>query len=605
MMKRFKKTLAWVLSLAMVVTMIPAFTVVSSADVSVCKLVKSADNEVVKGQYATVQEAANQVNDEFDTIIMFADSKESVKINYNCTLNLDGHVIDATGTGDAAITILLGAEFTLTDSDDDAAHGGDYSNLPEGGVITGGNRGVNVNKGVFSMNGGTITGNTAEFGGGVYLNSGEKFYMYGGRITGNTATEAGGGVFMSSDYDDMHGTTSATDFILTDGAIFGNTARAGGGVYVSAATFTMKDGAICNNINFSADKPTYGGAVYVADNGTFKMEDGTISGNEALFGAGVRLEKAVFEMSGGYIVNNGGLGTAYGGVEMGSSGGTIKIKGTPVIKDNFDYEYKQSNCKVLGLKKIELEDALNEDSLIGITYDSTAHDLDITDTYTAQITDGWDTYMTGEDENDYFFSDNSEEYNILTKDGEVALGKGAADSHPVHDWVYYPEYGDNPKSIYARCFATGNCDLAGYPVKATLNAPVADGSAGSYQATLTYTDSDGDTTNLWQKNPNLKSPVITYKAKEGSSTVYPESTVAPKKIGEYTATVSVSWTDKYGMQRTASASVDYVITVDAVEESGTDVLGLVAFGILFKTLKAWLAPLFRLFTINPFFFRWL
>ena len=48
----------------------------------------------------------------------------------------------------------------------------------------------------FNMYSGTITGNTAQNGGGVsvdYVDA--EFTMYGGVITGNTATENGGGVY--------------------------------------------------------------------------------------------------------------------------------------------------------------------------------------------------------------------------------------------------------------------------------------------------------------------------------------------------------------------------------------------------------------------------
>ncbi|GHV96396.1 hypothetical protein AGMMS50293_27160 [Spirochaetia bacterium] len=55
--------------------------------------------------------------------------------------------------------------------------------------------GVNVRDGAFTMNGGEISGNTANVGGGVYvLNSTDaKFFMPGGTITGNTATGTGYG----------------------------------------------------------------------------------------------------------------------------------------------------------------------------------------------------------------------------------------------------------------------------------------------------------------------------------------------------------------------------------------------------------------------------
>lgn len=80
--------------------------------------------------------------------------------------------------------------------------------------------GVAVQGGTFEMSGGTISGNTALFGGGVYLStSGGTFNMTGGSITDNEATNANGNGYGAS----VSGTT-------TEGT--------GGGVYKgSGATF--------------------------------------------------------------------------------------------------------------------------------------------------------------------------------------------------------------------------------------------------------------------------------------------------------------------------------------------------------------------------------
>jgi hypothetical protein len=59
--------------------------------------------------------------------------------------------------------------------------------------------GVNVNGGLFSMVGGTISGNINSSslygGGGVHVKSG-TFIMQGGTISGNTASHYGGGVYV-------------------------------------------------------------------------------------------------------------------------------------------------------------------------------------------------------------------------------------------------------------------------------------------------------------------------------------------------------------------------------------------------------------------------
>ena len=82
--------------------------------------------------------------------------------------------------------------------------------------------------GTFTLTGGEISGNTASYGGGVYVLNGGRFEMTGGEISDNTAGY-GGGVYV------YNGGT----FTMNGGAISGNSAsNNGGGVYVDS-TFTV------------------------------------------------------------------------------------------------------------------------------------------------------------------------------------------------------------------------------------------------------------------------------------------------------------------------------------------------------------------------------
>ena len=93
--------------------------------------------------------------------------------------------------------------------------------------------------GTFHMYGGSITGNQAYRGGGVYIHNKGTFRMYGGTITGNTAlVDYGGGVYMAGDTFEMSG-----------GSITGNKAAkynesySGGGAYVSSDSKVTVSGA--------------------------------------------------------------------------------------------------------------------------------------------------------------------------------------------------------------------------------------------------------------------------------------------------------------------------------------------------------------------------
>jgi len=125
----------------------------------------------------------------------------------------------------------------------------------------GGGGGVDVGRGTFTMNGGSISGNTASSGAGVHVGNG-TFTMNGGTVSGNTA-DNGGGVYVNS------GT-----FTKTGGVIVGNAAKSsGGGVFVNGGAFNMRGGNIAKNTAV-----TKGGGVCVESHGKFAKTNGIITG---------------------------------------------------------------------------------------------------------------------------------------------------------------------------------------------------------------------------------------------------------------------------------------------------------------------------------------
>ena len=217
----------------------------------------------------------------------------TLKVSNTVTLDLNGHTIDAAGHF-GVIEVCAGGDLTLTNSVEGA------------GAITGGGNayegaGVEVRAGgVFTMTGGTISGNSSTYASGVDVNG--TFTMTGGTISNNTTTEAGGGVYV---YD---GT-----FTMSGGSITGNTASRDVGNAPAAAT---RDG----------------GGVYIYGDGTFTMTGGTISGNMAdSGGGGVYVCWGYFTMTGGTITGNA-AGDEGGGVYMYD--GTFTVSGSPVVSDN-------------------------------------------------------------------------------------------------------------------------------------------------------------------------------------------------------------------------------------------------------------------------------
>jgi uncharacterized repeat protein (TIGR02543 family) len=179
---------------------------------------------------------------------------------------------------------------------------------------------VYVNGGTLVMESGSkISGNSNTSGtgngGGVHVASGGVFTMSGGTISGNTAYWNGSGVF-------VRGT-----FTQSGGTINGNTTTAnGGGVMVySNGTFTQSGGTISNNTAAS-----YGGGVYVV--GTFTQSGGTISGNNATAnGGGVYISGGTFtKQAGGTIYGSNASDTLKNTATYGSNyGHAVYVDGSP------------------------------------------------------------------------------------------------------------------------------------------------------------------------------------------------------------------------------------------------------------------------------------
>jgi hypothetical protein len=137
------------------------------------------------------------------------------------------------------------------------------------------------------MSGGTISENSASYGGGVGL-SDSMFTISGGTISGNSGSSFGGGVSVES----------SSAFTMSGGIISENYASVyGGGVGLVDSTFAMSGGTISGNY-----RPSKGGGVYVDMNSTFTMNGGTISGNSAsLDGGGVYVQYGAFTKTGGTV----------------------------------------------------------------------------------------------------------------------------------------------------------------------------------------------------------------------------------------------------------------------------------------------------------------
>ena len=216
--------------------------------------------------------------------------------------------------------------------------GGVYVNngtftMSSGSIGTSGNAntankggGVYVGGGTFNLSGGNVQYNTTSgsnnYGSGIYLASG-TVSMTGGTVNNNTGATQGGGVYVAG----------GTFGLSSNGEIISNSAGAGGGVYQAGGAFNQSGGCIGKS-GYRNEATSQGGAGLYLNSGTFNLSSGDIAYNTASGGpgGGVRLEgSSTLAMSGGRIVNNTSISSG-GGVYKAA--GTLRLTGTPVIKDN-------------------------------------------------------------------------------------------------------------------------------------------------------------------------------------------------------------------------------------------------------------------------------
>ena len=160
--------------------------------------------------------------------------------------------------------------------------------------------------------GGNIVGNSAGFGGAVYLSDEAILEISGGKFYGNVSDYRGGAVFSQGGSVRMNGGVISENranknggginisgngmFEMNDGRISGNKAAALGGGIENFGTFVMNGGTVSGNMA-SED----GGGIY--NGGAFTMNGGTIRENAAKYGAGICNDKTFVFYNGDILFN--------------------------------------------------------------------------------------------------------------------------------------------------------------------------------------------------------------------------------------------------------------------------------------------------------------
>lgn len=227
------------------------------------------------------------------------------------TLTLDHIVLDGGGLdGIVATSGLVTLGYTNLVLGEGASLQNNNYKGGRGGAV--GSFGGNVTVGA----GAQITGNEACLGGGIFADGG-TVTITGGKIENNTSL-----------------TDSRTDFIVRI-----TEQKCGAGIFIWSrddlpdTVVELKSGSISGN-----KAGNYGGGVYVKANNyktaTFRMSGGAVKGNEARFGAGVYVLSSALEMSAGEITGNTAANNGGGVYYAPLDEHPVQLSGTPKITGN-------------------------------------------------------------------------------------------------------------------------------------------------------------------------------------------------------------------------------------------------------------------------------
>ena len=219
----------------------------------------------------------------------------------------------------------------------------------------------------------------------------------GGTLNLSNGTLKGGWGGASGGINNEGGTVNLTNVTIT-GCTGDN--RGGGICNGAGSTLTMTGGAITGNISYDvkvqASDEVGGGGLYNYEGATATLTNVTITGNEAkAYGGGGICNFGTLYLNGCTIQNNTAR-TSGGGIWSGNEKHLLKMQGAIILTDNIAGG-SNSNLFMEERRWITLTGSITG-SRIGITLDVAPN----------QFTDGFPTYHSGEDPNNFFFCDRPE-----------------------------------------------------------------------------------------------------------------------------------------------------------------------------------------------------
>lgn len=170
--------------------------------------------------------------------------KDSV-ISGNTSTAQGGGVYAAVTDGSVSITgsTLSGNSATAQGGGISVSASGSTDVTLSGNTILENTAGQDGNGSRFVMKGGTIAGNNANCGGGIYSENYEGISILGGTIQGNRAAKHGGGIYLSRPEQ----SETAPDTTICGNTIQKNSGKNGGGIYADNGVTVRLAGYLLNN----------------------------------------------------------------------------------------------------------------------------------------------------------------------------------------------------------------------------------------------------------------------------------------------------------------------------------------------------------------------
>ena len=440
---KYKKILASVLALAMIVGLVPGMVFAEETedqDLETVDTVETVDEvtdeqeeEVTEETTGEPAEIRSDAEEQVYAGSVDNDSTDYAKLYFG-DLTADGtylvtqpnikleHDVDTNGR----IVIPKGATVTIDLNQheidrglyfDHSENGGGIFGVQEGaklivtnGKLVGGNRignggGFNVLGELELDNVKVFYNKCTEAGGAIYLNGGSFARISDCEIYKNESTGRGAGIYVDGD----------STLVIEDTKIYNNEAdSAGGGIHVNGnngdvtvtlrGTCELKD----NKVKDDASSPE-GGAIYMDGDSTVAIRDNcTISGNRAIsLGAGIAvMDQSSLTITGNCLFDDN---HSYRGASVFVEDGCFfNISGKIQM-----FSYKQS-CDLALCKeaKIHLIGKLDEGSKIRVDYEGAG---------STAFTSGYGTYH-GEENPSKYFSAHSIGNCVFADNGEVFVG---------------------------------------------------------------------------------------------------------------------------------------------------------------------------------------